>query len=63
MRSVSSVWEYKHIPYIAMFWPIALLCEILDFFIKQATKNDIELFLAANLYFIRMVMRITEDRI
>ena len=42
---------------------MALLCEISGLFIKKEPKNAQEKFSAANPRFIRMVMRVTEDRV
>ena len=42
---------------------MALLCEISGLFIKKEAKNAQEKFSAANPRFIRMVMRVTEDRV
>ena len=42
---------------------MALLYEISGLFIKKEAKNAQEKFSAANPRFIRMVMRVTEDRV
>ncbi len=49
--------------YFVKFQPMALLCEISGLFIKKEPKNAQEKFSAANPRFIRMVMRVTEDRV
>ena len=49
--------------YFVKFQPMALLCEISGLFIKKEAKNAQEKFSAANPRFIRMVMRVTEDRV